>query len=77
MLGCLFQKESCPVFFKASQGEGKKDCQKAACSSDTKAKDGKKRQKDTTGHWSDAALWEGVAREGGGLQSGSGRILLR
>ena len=52
------------MFVKSTQGEGKKDCRKAACSGDAKAKDGKKRQKEATGNTSNAAHWEGVSTPG-------------
>ena len=55
MPSCLFSKEACPVFTKATQGESKKDCQKATSSSDTKAKDRKKKQNESEPGWSDVA----------------------
>ena len=51
------------MFIKASKGDSKKDSQKAASSSDTKAQDSKKKQKETKGGWSDAATFMEWVRE--------------
>ena len=61
--GLLFSKEPCPVFIKATQGDGYNDSGKAASSSDTKAQDSKKKQKETKGGWSDASTFREWVRE--------------
>ena len=57
MRGRLFSKEACPVFIKATQGDSKKDTQKADSNNDTRAQDSKQKQEKTKGGWSDAATF--------------------
>ena len=61
--GRLFSKEACLVFIKATQGGSHKDNQKAIPSSDTKAHDNRKKQKETRGGWFDAATFMEWVRE--------------
>ena len=63
VFGRLFSKEACSMFIKATQGDSKKGGVKAASSSDTKAQDRKKKQKETKGRWSDAVTFMECVRE--------------
>ena len=63
VLGRLFSKEACPVFIKSTQGDSKKNSQKAVFSTDSKAPDSKQKQEETKGGWTDAATFMELVRE--------------